>query len=150
MTVFRNNAPFDAGVVAVQVPFAIQQCVWNDRRVHVMFVDAPIVGELYLACSPMDNAPLLTIWELYDSDENLRGYLFQTAAGRISASANHLLVQSKGLTAQFTVDDALAEGSVSRRYVNEHFSVFTYDIGATLLARKGLAFMARVLDKEQK
>lgn len=150
MTVFRNNAPFDAEVVAVQVPFAIQPCVWNERRVHIMFIDAPVTGELYLSRSQMDNTPLLTIWDLYDVDENLRGYLFQTAAGRVSASANHLLVQSKGLISQFSVDDALAEGSVSRRHVNEHFSVFTYDIGATLLARKGSAFMSRVLDKEQK
>ena len=146
---FRNNAPFDLSAVPVQVPNAIQQCVWEGRTVHVLLVtDQHSDQTVYLHHSQMTNIPLLTVWELYTEDEDLCGYLFQTAAGQVTSSAVHLLVRSSALTRQFTVDDALAEGSVHRLYSTEHFNVLNYDIGATLVAQKAHSFMSRVLDKE--
>lgn len=146
---FRNNAPFDLSVVPVQVPYAIQACEWDGRIVHVLLTTSGHVDKVvYLHHSQMVGVPMLTIWELYTSDDDLCGYMFQTAAGEVSSSAVHLMVKSRSLTRQFSVDDALAEGSVCRLYANEYFSILTYDIGATLVAQKGHSFMSRVLDKE--
>lgn len=149
MSAFRNMAAFDLSLVPVQVARAFQPCVWGGEDVHVLLTTT---GEnhLTLSRSPFDRIPMVTLWDLYNESDDLCGYLFQTSAAKVSSSASHVLIQSPALCRQFTVDDALAEGGVCRLHSTDNFNIYTYDIGATLIAQKAVGFMARVLDKEQK
>lgn len=106
--------------------------------------------QLYLSRSQLDRIPMVTLWDLYNQDDDLCGYLFQTSAGKVTCSSSHVLIQSPSLCRQFTVDDALAEGGVCRLHSTDYFNIYTYDIGATLIAQKANGFMSRVLNKEQK
>lgn len=149
MASFRNHAPFDLSLVPVQIARAFQPCVWGKEDVHILLTSTGS-NQLYLSRSPFDRIPMVTLWDLYNEDDDLCGHLFQTSAARVSSSSGHILIQSPSLTRQFTVDDALAEGGVCRLHSTDHFNVYTYSIGATLIAQKAIGFMSRVLDKEQK
>lgn len=149
MTSFRNQAPFDLSLVPVQIARAFQPCVWGKEDIHVLLTSTGD-NRLYLNRSPFDRIPMVTLWDLYNEDDDLCGYLFQTSAARVTSSSGHLLIQSPSLVRQFTVDDALAEGGVQRLHSTEHFNIYAYDIGATLIAQKAIGFMSRALDKEQK
>lgn len=144
---FRNYKEFDTRQIPVQVRNCIQPITLDDKIVHIMMTE-PCHSDLYMLASSIQRVPLLSIWDLYNADEKLMGYLFQTSGQRVTSSASHLLVQSPALTRQFSVDDQLAEGKVTRMASNPHFNVFHLDLGASLVAQKALGFMSKVLDKQ--
>lgn len=146
---FRNYATFDAGLLPVQVIRAFQPCNWNGFDVFVMLTK-PCTGNLTLQSSMLPRLPLITIWDLMDEEENPYGFLFQPAGQMVRSSSSHIQVQSPSLTRQFSVDDAVAEGKVTRVASVPEFNMYVYDIGATLLAQRALGFLNKVLDKEAK
>ena len=146
---FRNYAEFDPSILPHVVCGAIQPCQWQDVSTHVMMVDA-YRGPLFLNQHEMEKPPFVQVWGLYDEDDELHGYIFQYGGQRVTWSTNFLLVQSPSLNRQFSLDDKLTTGNLSRVASLPHFSVFKYDLGATLIAKKGLGFMALALDKPLK
>jgi len=108
---------------------------------------APITEPLFYRTSELPTVPLVTIWELRTDNDDLSGYVFQTGTQIVTSSALHLMALSPSLVKQFTIEDAQAEGEAVRLIRTPYFSAFHYSLGATLLAQRAEALMARILDK---
>lgn len=143
---FRNYQRFPLELVPRVLIKVFQPVVTAEESAHLLMISAT-KEKLYVQTTELPSVPLITIWELRTDSDDLHGYLFQTGNQRVSSSAIHLLSSSPQLPKQFSLEDAQAEGEVVRLIRTEHFAAFHYSLGATLIAQRANALMARILDK---
>ncbi len=142
----RNFQSF-RDLVPTRVLGCIQSYVGGDVKGFAMFV-SNASGPLFYRTSETPRVPLVTIWDLRTENEDLVGYFFHVGNQRIQHSATHLLASSPSLCTQFSLDDAQEASQTVLSARTDHFSVFHYSLGATLVSRRANSLMSQLLDKD--
>lgn len=108
-----------------------------------IFLVQPCTRPFRLMTSHLRSFPYVTVYDVWQGKDDLIGFIFDPANQIVTQASNHLLIRVAGLR-NYSADDLMECGTVTKLLSVDPFSVFHLDLGAILFAHKPDLLIQRI------